>query len=265
MGTREENKTKAEQWTAKMEKEHAGSIKESIAGSTIYGEDNIDIYKIYENYNKDRNIIVEDIDSVSAVIKYATENPDKKIAVLNFASYKNPGGGFIVGSMAQEEALCHSSDLYNILKEFEREYYFPHRRDTNKAMYRHTAIYTPNVLFFDNADETKSVKCDVITCSAPNFKAGREHYHTTPAWNNITLEDRVRFLKVILEEQKVDIAILGAWGAGVFQQNPNTVAKYFNKIFANSSISNIIYAVPSSINNENYEAFKTNIEEKRDG
>ena len=39
-----------------------------------------------------------------------------KIAVLNFASFKNPGGMFYNGSSAQEESLCHESFLYNVLK-----------------------------------------------------------------------------------------------------------------------------------------------------
>ena len=34
------------------------------------------------------------------------------VAALNFASAKNPGGGFLGGSQAQEESLARSSALY---------------------------------------------------------------------------------------------------------------------------------------------------------
>ncbi|HBR75644.1 MAG TPA: TIGR02452 family protein, partial [Cyanobacteria bacterium UBA11159] len=39
----------------------------------------------------------------------------KKIGVLNFASAKNPGGGFLRGTQAQEESLARSSALYKSL------------------------------------------------------------------------------------------------------------------------------------------------------
>lgn len=42
--------------------------------------------------DKDTKIIVENIDSVGAVMKYG--NPST--AVLNFSSYKNPGGMFLM-------------------------------------------------------------------------------------------------------------------------------------------------------------------------
>lgn len=45
-------------------------------------------------------IIVENIDSVSAVMRYGNPNT----AVLNFSSYKNPGEIFMNGSKAQEES-----------------------------------------------------------------------------------------------------------------------------------------------------------------
>ncbi len=41
----------------------------------------------------------------------------KKVAVLNFASATNPGGGVKHGSSAQEEALCRCSTLYPCLEQ----------------------------------------------------------------------------------------------------------------------------------------------------
>ena len=43
---------------------------------------------------------------------------DGNSTLLNFASFKNPGGMFLKGSPAQEEALCHNSILYPILDSF---------------------------------------------------------------------------------------------------------------------------------------------------
>lgn len=63
------------------------------------------------NINHIENMKVEIIalDSVSAIFEEHADN--QKMAVLNFASYKNPGGMFIKGSKAQEECLCHESFL----------------------------------------------------------------------------------------------------------------------------------------------------------
>ena len=38
-------------------------------------------------------------------------SPDRKIGVLNFASAKKPGGGFLTGAQAQEESIARSSTI----------------------------------------------------------------------------------------------------------------------------------------------------------
>lgn len=52
-----------------------------------------------------------------AAMRLRKERPDAKIAVLNFASATNPGGGVKSGSSAQEESLCRCSTLYPTLNQ----------------------------------------------------------------------------------------------------------------------------------------------------
>lgn len=79
-------------------------------------------------------------------------NGGRKLCVLNFASFTNPGGGFIDGAMAQEEAICHNSTLYNILVE-KMEFYNENRLNENHGLYTDRAIYSPSVLFLNNVEE----------------------------------------------------------------------------------------------------------------
>ena len=223
---------------------------ESVKNSKIYYSKN-EISNVREPAPTTNHPAVElwDKDSVTAALKLRIEHPDSKICILNFASYKNPGGKFIEGSSAQEESLCHASNLYNILLRFDKVYYASHREKgaTNRSLYYDEAIYTPNVIFSNN-------KFDVLTCAAPNWSAA-SRFGVSLDENNKALKSRIEFIKAILEENKVDIAILGAWGAGVFGQNPATVATYFKTEFNHSSISTIVYSIPDK-NSTNYKAFK---------
>lgn len=113
----------ARKHTKEMQKKYSRCIQTAILTTKIYETNsfNSDFEKDVED--KEIKIIVEDIDSVGAVIKYG--NP--RTAVLNFSSYINPGGGFMNGSKSQEPCLCHASFLYNVLfmfAEVEWDYLF---------------------------------------------------------------------------------------------------------------------------------------------
>ena len=199
------------------------------------------------------NIIVDDIDSVSAIFKYNTKG---KTTILNFASYKNPGGGFINGSKAQEECLCHNSFLYNVLKEYENTFYEWNRKHLNKSLYLNRALYSKNILFFNDKTNEKTY-CDVITCPAPNKKAAQEYSKITNKENYKVLEDRIRFVLEIAKENEVETLILGAFGCGVFGQDSREVATIFKKLIHNdyaNVFKKIIFAIPSG--NNNYMNFK---------
>lgn len=237
---------------------HEKETTESVKNSKIYySKDGISNVRIPAPTTHHPAVKLWDKDSVTAARTIHTDHPNDKICILNFASYKNPGGKFIEGSSAQEESLCHESNLYNILLRFDKTYYAPHREKgaTNRALYYDEAIYTPDVVFSDN-------KFDVLTCAAPNWSAA-SRFGVSLDENNEVLKSRIEFIKAILEENNVDVAILGAWGAGVFGQDPAIIATYFKTEFYHSSISTIVYAVPAGLNQKNYNIFKTYIGENK--
>ncbi len=166
--------------------------------------------------------------------------------VLNFASYTNPGGCFLEGSKAQEECLCHSSFLYNVLTHFQ-EYYDWNNSHKNRGLYMHRAIYSPEIYFFNKTatlcGDKDIRKVDVVTCAAPNNSLRLRYKSFTPEENTSTLKDRIKFIRRICLETGRKTVILGAWGCGVFRQDPCEVASLFKEIFSDSGLT-VIYAVP---------------------
>jgi len=181
----------------KKAKEHTKYVSEKYSKETEYSINNTRTYihSPIEEYKSERTPIkikLWGIDSVSAVIRSHYENfliseetknindRNKKIAVLNFASFKHPGGMFLEGSSAQEESLCHESNLYNILSSFKNTYYYNNSLYTYKNLYCNKALYSPNVVF--ERDDYRFL-CDVITCAAPNKRAGQQYNHVTDEEN----------------------------------------------------------------------------------
>ena len=54
--------------------------------------------------------------------------------VMNFANAYAPGGGFVGGSIAQEECLCRNSTLYNSISSEKASEMYQYNIDTNKPM-----------------------------------------------------------------------------------------------------------------------------------
>ena len=201
-------------------------------------------------------------DSVSAVFHYAT-NSDKKVAVLNFASYKFPGGGYLNGSRAQEECLCAESFLYNVLAAYDNEYYDVNRNNLNKGLYTNAALYSDDVVFFRNNEE---VKCDVLTCAAPNFTTANKYQGVSLHTNSSVMSTRIKFVLEIAKRKQVDTFIVGAWGCGVFGQDPEYVAKEFvdiaKEVFERQGIRLVFAVIPPLPNQtDNLTPFRKVVEE----
>lgn len=233
-------------WTEAMSQQYSEEIRICIKETKSYDGQLMDVAPVHSSPVVSTIELYEE-DSVSAVFNHS----EGKTAVLNFASYKEPGGGFIYGSMAQEEALCHKSFLYNVLKEYDTSYYKWNRGQLCKGLYTDRALYTPSVLFFESDNK---IECDVITCAAPNYSVGRIYGTVSKEENSKALKQRIEFVLKIASLNHVETLILGAYGCGVFQQDPNEVANLFLELLDQYKFKNVIFAIPNS-SSDNYKAF----------
>lgn len=168
--------------------------------------------------------------SNQAIVRLAAD-PSHHVAVLNYASAKHPGGGFLHGALAQEEALARSSGLYPCLLA-QPSYYERNlaNRARPAALYLDLTIYSPKVPFFrDDAGgwlDAPSL-ASVITSPAPNASALRQQGQYDAEALRQTLHRRAHLVLAIAAAEGVTTLILGAWGAGVFGNDPAMVAEAF--------------------------------------
>ena len=244
---KDERAATAKLHTAEMKIKYPKEISESFKKTKIYDIN----FSLPASTGMPLEVIVEDLDSVSAIFNYWKEN--EKIAVLNFSSYKNPGGGFLLGRRAQEECLCHESNLYNILLQLEGSFYSWNNLHKNKALYLNRGLYTPNVIFERNEQFVGEIvlPCDVITCASPNKTTAQKWQNVSNEENSKYLRERIKFVLDIAKDNKVDTLILGAYGCGVFGQNPVEVTQIFKEYLTTTHkcFKKVVFAIPSGNNN----------------
>lgn len=152
------------------------------------------------------------------------ENP----LCLNFASAKNPGGGFLSGSQAQEECLARASGLYQSLSR-EMTYYDVNRAHSS-SLYTNHIIYSPSVPVFRNDNDellTEPFSVSIVTSPAVNAGAVRRNEPENESMIRTTMEHRIRSVLAVGCHHGHDSIVLGAWGCGVFRNDPTDIAEWF--------------------------------------
>ncbi|MEV5752349.1 TIGR02452 family protein [Actinoallomurus sp. NPDC052308] len=181
-----------------------------------------------------------------------------RIAVLNFASARNPGGGYVGGARAQEEDLCRHSLLYPCLLRA-RDYYEAHRASPD-LFYSHRVIWSPDVPVHrgDGGDLlAEPYPVSFLTCPAPN--AGEALRRDPAVADRIpgVLRDRARRVLAVAAHHGARRLVLGAWGCGVFRNDPRQVAEAFHAHLAADGefpgvFDHVVFAVwdrkPDSVN-----------------
>lgn len=172
---------------------------------------------------------VENISTVDA-IRILSGEGKTAIGVLNFASAKNPGGGFLNGAMAQEESLAASSTLYPTLTVHET--YYRENRANSSMMYLDYGIYSPDVLFFRDGGfrlTDAPVKASVLTLPAVNMGQVLLKGENQEEARRV-MRRRMKLALGIFAEQGAEHLVLGAYGCGVFRNNPGEVAAWWKEL-----------------------------------
>ncbi len=266
-------------------KEFCGSndrLRESVRKSTeeqklILEKDDLTVDKkdIYETSAK---VVV----SKKRTLEAAKAYKNQRVAVHNFASATNPGGGVERGANAQEECLCRCSSLFLCLNDnaMNEGFYKPHKK-ARDPIHNDDIIYTPRVTVFktDTSEpklmpENEWYDVDVITCAAPNL---REHpsnqYNSGDGSQQAVINDedllnlhekRLRRMLDVAILEGADTVILGAFGCGAFKNNPEIVARAYHNVIreylhAFKNIEFAVYCSPRS--SRNYKIFEETLKE----
>ena len=222
-------------------------------------------------YIESAQVLVTKNRSFEAAAKYVAEG--KRVAVLNFASANNPGGGVDTGASAQEECLCRVSTLYPCLRDRKmwQQFYLPHRQARN-PLHNDDIIYTRDIVVLkdDDYNELKTpYKVDVITCAAPNLREDPSNkYNPSDGTKSATVteeqllmihEQRGRKILSVAAQNGAEVVILGAFGCGAFRNDPQIVAQAYKNILLEfvryfRTIEFAVYCRPNDVSN--YQAFK---------
>ena len=152
----------------------------------------------------------------------------QRIAALNFAAARQPGGGFLNGALAQEESLARSSGLYFSLLKHPNFYEFHRVHDT--SLYSDRMIYSPACPIIRNDEGhwlPNPFAVDFITSAAPNAEAverNEPHNRTRIA---PVLAERASKVLALAAHRECDALVLGAWGCGAFGNDSVMVARVF--------------------------------------
>ncbi|WP_405534324.1 TIGR02452 family protein [Streptomyces sp. NBC_00075] len=202
----------------------AAAIKAARAGTRLYGPASLDVPPAPAPLATAFEVTGE------SSLEAARRLPGP-VAVLNFSSARNPGGGYLNGAQAQEEALCRASALYTCLLEV-REFY-DHHRTHRDPFYTDRVIHSPEVpIFRDDRGHLLDTPhtAGFLTSAAPNAGVIRR---TTPERTSKipgALASRAERVLETAATEGYQRLVLGAWGCGVFQNDPRTVAETFRDL-----------------------------------
>lgn len=250
------------------------AIQDSIKATKFYAAE--DYPSLPARRFKQTIISVVKRRSLEAAVSMQRKYLELKIAVHNFASATNPGGGVKHGSRAQEEALCRCSTLYPVLNTDENwKRFYSVNRERGDSIYDDACLYTPEIIVC-KSDTDRPTRLprdkwdlvDVVTVAAPNLRERPNNIYNPGNAKPAKISDeelfalqekRLRHMFTVVAHHGAEIFVTGAFGCGAFQNNPAVVAEAYKKILAefDGCFKEVVFAIycrPQET--QNFDTFK---------
>ncbi|MGW7368032.1 TIGR02452 family protein [Streptomyces sp. NPDC054841] len=204
-----------------------GELSAAVEGTRMYGPGPVPVVP-----DTDRSSVCEVTgESSLEAARRMTAQAGGPVAVLNFASARNPGGGYLNGAQAQEEALCRSSALYTTLLSVPD--FYDHHRAERSPFYTDRVIHSPGVpVFRDDRGGLLDAPytAGFLTSPAPNAGVITSRTPGEAARIPAALASRAERVLETAAATGYRRLVLGAWGCGVFRNDPVQVAGAFKAL-----------------------------------
>ena len=205
---------------------------------------------IIKTNDLEENVIITNSDTVSAGVLFANQG---KTCILNMASYKHPGGGVERGAQAQEECLFRCSNLFHVV---DKQFY---------PLLNNEALYTKDAIFIKDKyyKLMLPVMLDVITIAAVNLNGENlKSFEDTNEYKTL-MSNKIKLMLSLAKTNGCENIILGAFGCGVFKNNPKKVSQMFMDELKGYGFNNVVFAVINDHNSvgNNFKIFSDTIGE----
>ncbi|MFB4419883.1 TIGR02452 family protein [Streptomyces sp. QL37] len=223
------------------------ALAAALSGTRLYGPEPVHVAVL----DTDRSPVVEVTAETSLqAARRMTDEAAAKVAVLNYASARNPGGGYLNGAQAQEESLCRGSALYATL--LRTPEFYAHHRAERSAFYTDRVIHSPGVpVFRDDRGRLLDTpySAGFLTSPAPNAGVIRSREPDQVPRIPAVLASRAERVLEVAAVRGYRRLVLGAWGCGVFMNDPAGVAAAFRALLTDGGrfaghFEQIVFGVP---------------------
>lgn len=190
---------------------------------------------------------VTDETTLEASKRIWRENPDENPFVLNFANGFEPGGGFLIGAVAQEESLARASSLYPCLTA--KMEMFEFNRILNTQLASDWMIYSPRVPVFRNDEASFLIEpyyVTFLTSPAVCVRGLTQAELDNPDLIYSVNRERMRKFLWLANQKGHQTLILGAWGCGAFRNKVEDISETFHHLLNNefaNCFERVIFAI----------------------